>query len=132
MHIYVTRAGKEANVAPPATSEKAGVTDCIKGITPASSSDSSSQDASSALSVHGVSKSDLGLNHVQARPDLDTIVRDFVAGTVRGGTDIFASGPGGMTSDLRRIIASTNKGGDVWKGDDRWDVRLTCDDRLEW
>jgi predicted ferric reductase len=132
MHIYVTRAGKEANAAPPATSEKAVVTDCSKGINPASSSDSSSQDASSALSVHGVSKSDLGVNHVQARPDLDAIVRDFVAGTVRGGTDIFASGPGGMISDLRRIIASTNKGGAIWKGDDKWDVRLTCDDRLEW
>jgi predicted ferric reductase len=132
MHIYVTRAGGEADIAPPAIAEKAGVTDCNKEINPALSSNSSSQDASSALSVHGVSKSDLELNHIQARPDLDTIVRDFVAETVQGGTDIFASGPGGMISDLRRIIASTNKGSDVWKGDDRWDVRLTCDDRLEW
>ncbi|EOA88296.1 uncharacterized protein SETTUDRAFT_168659 [Exserohilum turcica Et28A] len=131
MHIYVTRAAEEANVPPPAASEKAGGTDCSKEINPASSSNSS-QDASSALSVHGVSKSELGLNHVQARPDLDAIVRDFVAGTVRGGTDVFASGPGGMISDLRRIVASTNNGGDVWKGDDRYDVRLTCDDRLEW
>jgi predicted ferric reductase len=132
MHIYVTRAGEEVDEAPPATSEKAGATDCAKEIDPVSSSKSSSQDTSSALSVHGVSKSDLGLNHIQARPDLDAIVRDFVAGTVRGGTDVFASGPGGMVSDLRRITASINRGGDVWKGDDRWDVRLTCDDRLEW
>ncbi|USP79456.1 uncharacterized protein yc1106_06730 [Curvularia clavata] len=131
MHIYVTRAAEEAEVPPPAVAEKAGATDCSKEINPSSSS-SSSQDASSALSVHGVSKSELGLDHVQARPDLDAIVRDFVAGTVRGGTEVFASGPGGMISDLRRIIASNNKGGDVWRGEDRWDVRLTCDDRLEW
>jgi predicted ferric reductase len=132
MHIYVTRAGEETDVAPPALSEKPGATACDKEIDPASSSESSSQKADSALSVHGVSRSDLGLNHVQARPDLDAIVRDFVAGTVRGGTDVFASGPGGMISDLRRIVASANKGGDVWKGNERWDVRLTCDDRLEW
>ncbi|EMD88713.1 hypothetical protein COCC4DRAFT_195500 [Bipolaris maydis ATCC 48331] len=132
IHIYVTRASEEVDIPPPATSEKVGITDCSKEINPALSSDGSTQDASSALSVHGVSKSDLGLNHVQARPNLDAIVREFVAGTVRGGTDVFASGPGGMISDLRRIIASTNKGGDVWKGDDRHDVRLTCDDRLEW
>jgi hypothetical protein len=55
-----------------------------------------------------------------------------VNNTVRGRTDVFASGPGEMISDLRSIIAAANKGGEVWKGEDRWDVRLTCDDRLEW
>ncbi|CAI9626359.1 ferric reductase [Alternaria burnsii] len=131
IHIYVTRAAEEANL-DLTVSEKAAPNECSKEINPASSSDSSSADASSALSVHGVSKSELGLNHIQARPDLDALVTDFVAGTVRGGTEVFASGPGGMISDLRRIVAKTNKGGEVWKGDDRWDVRLTCDDRLEW
>jgi ferric-chelate reductase len=133
MHIYVTRASEEVDLVPPAVSEKAGANDCTKEINPASSSDSSSSASiSSALSVHGVSKSELGLDHIQARPDLDAVVRDFVAETVRGGTDVFASGPGGMISDLRRIVAGTNRGGEVWRGDDRWDVRLTCDDRLEW
>jgi predicted ferric reductase len=132
MHIYVTRASEEVDEAPLAVSEKAGANECTKEIKATTSSSSSSLDASSALSVHGVSKAELGLNHIQARPDLDTVVSEFVAGTVRGGTNVFASGPGGMISDLRRIIACTNKGGEVWKGDDRWDVRLTCDDRLEW
>jgi predicted ferric reductase len=132
MHIYVTRAGAETDIAPPAISEKAATTACHKEVNLGSSSESSTQDAVSALSVHGVSRLDLNLDHVQARPDLDTTVHDFVSGTVRGGTDVFASGPGSMISDLRRIVASANKGGDVWKGNDRWDVRLTCDDRLEW
>lgn len=96
------------------------------------SGDSSAASVSSALSVHGVSKSELNLDHIQARPDLKLTVEDFVASTVRGRTDVFASGPGGMISDLRTIIAGVNKGGEVWKGEERWDVRLTCDDRLEW
>jgi ferric-chelate reductase len=132
MHIYVTRASEEVDLAPPAVSEKAAMNDCSKEINATSSSDSSSMSVSSALSVHGVSKSDLGLDHIQARPNLDTILREFVAGTVRGATDVFASGPGGMISDLRRIVAANNRGSEVWKGEDRWDVRLTCDDRLEW
>ncbi|KAF2653192.1 ferric reductase [Lophiostoma macrostomum CBS 122681] len=133
LHIYVTRASEEGDLAPPAVAEKAGVRDCANEISPAASSDSSSSASiSSALSVHGVSKSELGLDHVQARPDLEVVVRDFVAGTVRGGTNVFASGPGSMISDLRRIVAGANRGDKVWRGDDRWDVRLTCDDRLEW
>ena len=95
-------------------------------------SNSSSASVSSALSVHGVSKSELNLDHIQARPDLSSIVQDFVASTVRGRTDVFASGPGGMISDLRAIIAGANKGSAVWRGEERGDVRLTCDDRLEW
>lgn len=96
------------------------------------STDSSAVSVSSALSVHGVLKSELNLDHIQARPDLRLTVEDFVASTVRGRTDVFASGPGDMISDLRTIIAGVNKGGEVWKGEERWDVRLTCDDRLEW
>ncbi|KAF1829152.1 hypothetical protein BDW02DRAFT_574235 [Decorospora gaudefroyi] len=132
IHIYVTRASEDVNSVPTVVSEKAGANACAKEIGPTSNSGSSFGDTSSALSVHGVLKSELGMNHIQARPNLDGVVEEFVAGTVRGGTDVFASGPGGMISDLRRIIASINKGGEVWKGNDRWDVRLTCDDRLEW
>jgi predicted ferric reductase len=134
IHIYVTRASEEVYPTAPAVSEKATATDCSKEIEPisASNASSSSASASSALSVHGVSKSDLGLNHYQARPDLNALVSEFVAGTVQGRTDVFASGPGEMISDLRSIIARQNRGGEVWRGEDRWDVRLTCDDRLEW
>lgn len=132
IHVYVTRASEEQDPSVPAVSEKRAATDCSKEIEPASGSSASSASISSALSVHGVSKADLGLNHYQARPDLGTVVGEFVAGTISGRTDIFASGPGGMISDLRRIVASVNSGGLVWRGEDRSDVRLTCDDRLEW
>ncbi|KAL1866716.1 hypothetical protein Daus18300_006660 [Diaporthe australafricana] len=65
------------------------------------------------------------------RPHLDDIVRGFVGSVARGSTTVFASGPGGMIGDLRRVIASCNASGTVWKGDARGDVRLICDDRLE-
>lgn len=133
IHIYVTRASEEVGVAPPAVSEKATPNDCaVKEIQATSSTSSSSMSVTSALSVHGVSKADLGLNHYQARPALKSLVTDFVAGTAYGRTDVFASGPGEMISDLRQIIAGLNNGGQVWRGEDRGDVRLTCDDRLEW
>ncbi|KAH7381423.1 ferric reductase like transmembrane component-domain-containing protein [Phaeosphaeria sp. MPI-PUGE-AT-0046c] len=133
IHIYVTRAAENTNPEVPAVSEKATVNDCSKEIEPTpSNSQSSSASLSSALSVHGVSKADLGLSHYQARPNLNTLVPDFINTTCRGRTDVFASGPGEMISDLRSIIAAQNDGAQVWKGEDRWDVRLTCDDRLEW
>ncbi|CAG8089516.1 unnamed protein product [Penicillium salamii] len=65
-------------------------------------------------------------------PDLPRLVSSFVGDTVRGPTSVFASGPGGMISDLRDIVASCNDGPKVWKGQERFDVRLVCDDRLEW
>ncbi|KAJ4376331.1 hypothetical protein N0V83_001614 [Neocucurbitaria cava] len=136
IHIYVTRASEQVqhghDSSVPAISEKRTANECEKEIEPSSNSTSSSASISSALSLHGVSKADLGLNHYQARPDLSKIVGEFVEGSVSGGTDVFASGPGEMISDLRRIVASVNKGGEVWKGVERWDVGLTCDDRLEW
>jgi predicted ferric reductase len=132
--IYVTRAGEDAYLSAPAASEKAITTDCTPGveISTVPASNSSSQSLCSALSIHGVSKADMGLTHYQARPNLDTVVSGFVANTVRGGTDVFASGPGEMISDLRNIVAAANRGLEVWRGENRWDVRLTCDDRLEW
>ncbi|KAF2124078.1 ferric-chelate reductase-like protein [Dothidotthia symphoricarpi CBS 119687] len=135
IHIYVTRAAEEEDPSVPSKSEKGNKGGCCsndKEIEPVSSSTSSSASASSVISMHGVSKAEVGLNHYQARPDLATMVTEFVAGTVRGRTDVFASGPGGMISDLRSIVASSNRGGEVWKGEERWDVRLISDDRLEW
>ncbi|KAF1966840.1 hypothetical protein BU23DRAFT_543701 [Bimuria novae-zelandiae CBS 107.79] len=136
-HIYVTRAAEDYHHEPnvPTESEKVVDTPCspTKEIQPIIvSSGSSSISVSSALSVHGVSKSELNLDHLQARPSLRALVEDFVASTINGRTDVFASGPGGLISDLRSIVASLNSGADVWKGDERRDIRLTCDDRLEW
>lgn len=65
------------------------------------------------------------------RPHLDEIVRGFVGSVAHGSTTVYASGPGGMIGDLRKVVASCNASGTVWKGDARGDVRLICDDRLE-
>ncbi|RAL03864.1 ferric reductase family protein [Aspergillus ibericus CBS 121593] len=65
-------------------------------------------------------------------PDLGNLVSQFLEETVQGPTTVFASGPGGMISDLRTIVASCNSGSKVWTGQERFDVRLMCDDRLEW
>ncbi|KAL2119080.1 hypothetical protein VTJ04DRAFT_6040 [Mycothermus thermophilus] len=66
------------------------------------------------------------------RPDVAAVVREFVGGVVRGPTRVFASGPPGMIVDLRGAVAGCNAGGRVWKGEEQFDVRLICDDRLEW
>jgi hypothetical protein len=77
-----------------------------------------------------VSKLELNLNYIQTRLDLKFIVEEFVVFTVRGHTDVFASGPGGMISNLRTTIAGVDKGAEIWKGEERWEVWLTCDDKL--
>ncbi len=68
----------------------------------------------------------------QRRPDLSAIVQSFIESTSQGPTTVFASGPGEMITDLRKIVAGCNSGWKVWKGDEGFDVRLVCDDRLEW
>jgi ferric-chelate reductase len=73
-----------------------------------------------------------GSDELSRHPDLPLLVNSFLGETVRGPTSVFASGPGGMISDLRDIVASCNDGSKVWKGQERFDVRLVCDDRLEW
>ena len=67
-----------------------------------------------------------------AHPDLAAIVAGFVSGTAAGPTRVMASGPSGMISDLRKAVASSNDPGQVWKGNERYDVQLVYDDRLEW
>ncbi|KAI5865294.1 ferric reductase like transmembrane component-domain-containing protein [Durotheca rogersii] len=65
-------------------------------------------------------------------PELEKLVKEFVENTVTGPTTVYASGPGGMISDLRSVVASCNDGSKVWQGNERYDVKLVCDDRLEW
>ncbi|KAI1764626.1 ferric reductase NAD binding domain-containing protein [Hypoxylon sp. FL1150] len=93
---------------------------------------------SSSISINGVrSNSSIDVQKIGGQgfnrhPDLDKLVKEFVEGTVRGSTTVYASGPGGMISDLRSITSSCNSGAKVWQGNERYDVRLVCDDRLEW
>ncbi|KAF2869647.1 ferric reductase NAD binding domain-containing protein [Massariosphaeria phaeospora] len=142
VHIYVTRAtedsGSDGSTVSAGTGPSHSVSAPVSGFdekAPAAkeditSSSLSSSTSSSALSVHGTSKA--ALDHVQNRPDLQAVVQQFVEGTVRGRTQVFASGPGEMISELRRVVAGSNSGAQVWRGEERWDVGLTCDDRLEW
>ncbi|KAK4151878.1 ferric reductase transmembrane component 3 [Chaetomidium leptoderma] len=66
------------------------------------------------------------------RPDVTTAVDDFVGNVAHGPTRVFGSGPPGMVVEMRAAVAKCNSGARVWKGEERFDVRLVCDDRLEW
>ncbi|KAK1762653.1 putative ferric reductase transmembrane component [Phialemonium atrogriseum] len=66
------------------------------------------------------------------RPNLDQVVKEFVGEVVAGPTAVFASGPVGMITDLRTSVAACNSGAKVWRGEERFDVKLVCDNRLEW
>ncbi|KAM0271870.1 hypothetical protein ACHAQH_008955 [Verticillium albo-atrum] len=65
-------------------------------------------------------------------PDVGALVKGFVEQTARGPTVVFASGPGAMISELRTAVASLNSGKQVWHGNERFDVELREDNRLEW
>lgn len=65
-------------------------------------------------------------------PDVRPVVERFVRDAVAGPTTVYASGPGRMMSELREVIASCNSGSKVWKGNQRFDVSLECDERLEY
>jgi len=69
---------------------------------------------------------------IHRHPDLSVLVKEFINETICGRTTVYASGPGRMISELRSIVAQVNDGSKVWKADERYDVSLVCDDRLEW
>lgn len=98
-----------------------------------SSKESSSSSHSSSHSVSQVPNllSIQHLNSSEHHPDLNSLTRTFIDDTDRGPTTIFASGPGGMIAHLRKLVASCNDGKQVWKGDQKFDVRLFTDNRLE-
>lgn len=126
VHVFVTR---ESSPAPSLHNGKTGDDPAVKEVGDSSSASLAAQSTSS--SAIDVKRLGGGEDH-ESHPDLGTTVRSFVENTVRGPTTVYASGPGGMISDLRSIVAGCNDGARVWRGDERYDVRLTCDDRLEW
>lgn len=67
-----------------------------------------------------------------SHPDLPAQVKAFVDRSVAGPTKVIASGPLAMVTDLRAVVAELNSPGAVWKGDERFDVQLVHDDRLEY
>lgn len=64
-------------------------------------------------------------------PDLHKSVTDFVEDTSTGPTVVFGSGPVGMITDLRKVVSELNSADKVWKGEERYDVALCYDERLE-
>ncbi|GFF92912.1 hypothetical protein IFM60648_09907 [Aspergillus lentulus] len=93
-----------------------------------------SRDGEAPFSVQfmGSNSGDAGFAGTDRHPDVASHVTDFVARTVHGPTRVVASGPTGLITDLRRAIASCNEPGRVWRGEERYDVQLVHDDRLEW
>jgi NAD(P)H-flavin reductase len=128
IHIYITQ---EHGPATSTKDEKTANNDepGVKEVGSSSSASSSIQavPTSSSWNIRRVS-SEINNRH----PDLSQTVNHFVENTVRGPTTVYASGPGEMISELRTIVAGCNSGGKVWKGNEQFDVRLACDDRLEW
>ncbi|OTA99435.1 hypothetical protein M426DRAFT_27530 [Hypoxylon sp. CI-4A] len=128
VHIYVTR---ETSSKSPSINTDISEKDemAVKEAGPLSSAGSSIKavDSNSSLDVQKI-----GGHGFDRHPDLQKLVMEFVEGTIRGSTTVYASGPGSMISDLRSIVASSNSGAKVWQGNERYDVSLVCDDRLEW
>lgn len=138
VRIFVTR---EHHVHAEARTLKPGNADEIQASTTASSSSSHSPERVYEEKCPSVSASVAKhpshlLSHYAEpqfqRPELTAAVQDFVASTVRGSTTVYASGPVSMITELREVVAQCNSGGEVWRGNERFDVRLVCDDRLEW
>ncbi|KAL4778885.1 ferric reductase like transmembrane component-domain-containing protein [Aspergillus varians] len=97
-----------------------------------SASSNRSQMKEETFSVHEPSSAASLSSGNTEHPDLATQLHEFVSRTVAGPTRVFASGPLSMVRDLRSAVAACNKPGAVWRGDERGDVRLLHDDRLEY
>ncbi|PWN31535.1 uncharacterized protein FA14DRAFT_150851 [Meira miltonrushii] len=65
------------------------------------------------------------------RPDLQEAVRSFLA-TCTGASSIVASGPGEMLTELRSIVAKSNSGKRIMRGENEGNVRFISDNRMEW
>ena len=137
IRILVTRDGDEKNITAQAEGDgKVGFVKFEEDKLSSSSQSSSTKEIHSApryssFSVQQATHAAEPLPETR-HPDLDSLIHEFLLSTVRGPTCVFASGPGEMISDLREIIAACNSGSKVMKGDERFDVRLIYDNRLEW
>ncbi|KAI2463825.1 ferric reductase NAD binding domain-containing protein [Annulohypoxylon bovei var. microspora] len=128
VHIYVTREARAKNLSSSEEiSEKGDVAVKETGACCSAGSSIEEVQSNSTLDVQRI-----GGEGFDTHPDLEKIVNEFVEGTIKGSTTVYASGPGGMISDLRNVVASCNSGAKVWRGNERYDVQLVCDDRLEW
>lgn len=110
------------NVAVHVTRETASATAEASNHAPNEKNPQNTSCASGSASSHSSSS---------GHPKIATVVDAFLNATVRGRTEVFASGPGAMLSDLREAVAAQSSGVQVWRGNERFDIALKCDDRLE-
>ncbi|KAF2466879.1 uncharacterized protein BDR25DRAFT_235753 [Lindgomyces ingoldianus] len=69
------------------------------------------------------------LNH--ERPSISSVIHKFIDQTVsEGRTQVVASGPPDLGTDVRAAVAARNSVGGVWRGDERADVECVWDDRM--
>ncbi|KAL2869060.1 ferric reductase family protein [Aspergillus lucknowensis] len=138
IRIFVTRGVEHEDstsaVSGNATALEKSKQAAVQGQHPSSSSISSSSSSmkEETFSIHEPSSTaSLSTGHAE-HPDLGKEVTEFVARTVSGPTRVIASGPLSMIRDLRSAVASCNRPGEVWRGQERFDVQLLADDRLEY
>lgn len=117
IRVHVTREAREPS------EKKAAVHESVISDPNSSSNASTSPDARSPAA---------GMERISGRPELSVDVEAFVRDTIRGRTEVLASGPATMISELRSVVADLNRPQAVWRGKERFDVDLRCDDRLEW
>ena len=64
-------------------------------------------------------------------PSIASMIYAFINDTVSTGrTQVVASGPAALGTDIRAAVASRNSAGNVWRGDERCDVDCVWDDRM--
>ncbi|KAH9229315.1 hypothetical protein K456DRAFT_1844884 [Colletotrichum gloeosporioides 23] len=123
IRIFATR---DARSQPPSRSSKA---------IEASESGSTSEDAAGSdekqAQVLSRVVTEMTSGEASGHPQLDTIVRNFVDNTASGRTAVFASGPGGLMSDMRVAVSKCNSVSRVWRGEERYNVTLIHDERME-
>ncbi|SCV54648.1 related to ferric reductase FRE2 precursor [Fusarium fujikuroi] len=129
IRVYATRDSSSSSKLQ--VSDEKDVTDATRQLGSSSSSDVIEEGCACGNDVP-VAKIGNGIVDEDRHPNLPKLISDFVSNTITGPTTVFASGPGGMISDLRTIVAGCNSGNKVWSGNERFDVKLVCDDRLEW
>ncbi|KAF4449757.1 hypothetical protein F53441_6952 [Fusarium austroafricanum] len=129
IRVYATRDSSSSSQLQ--VNDEKDATDTTKPVGSSSSSDVVEEGCACGTDVP-VAKIGNGTVDEDRHPNLPKLINEFVSNTITGPTTVFASGPGGMISDLRTIVAGCNSGSKVWKGNERFDVKLVCDDRLEW
>ncbi|KAL2843746.1 ferric reductase like transmembrane component-domain-containing protein [Aspergillus pseudoustus] len=136
IRIFVTRGSHDA----PTTATTTTTADAefeskeatVENQHPSSISSSSSEMKEDTFSIHEPSSSASLSSGNTKHPDLATQLTEFVSRTVSGPTRVVASGPLSMIRDLRSAVAASNDASRVWKGEERFDVQLVHDDRLEY